>query len=197
MKQIVRNTLILLAITLLAGLVLACVRDITKEPIAAAQEKAKQEAYQTVFGDAESYRECETDISSFEPADGVTVDEVREAVGADGELLGWVMTLTTPKGYGGDVRIVIGVTQKGTLTGMTVIEMSETPGLGAKCTGSDFQSQFSDITARSISFVKRGKAADDQVDAISGATYTTSAIVQAVNVGLSLAHDCLMTGGAA
>lgn len=196
MKQIIRNTLILLAITLIAGLALACVHEITADPIEQAQQNAKLEAYAKVYKDAKTFADCPTDLSAYEPADGVTVDEVQEAKDADGNTVGWVMTLTSPKGYGGDVRIVIGVTKDGTLTGMTVIEHSETAGLGAKCDGAEFKDQFAGITADSITYSKTGKSAENEIDAISGATFTTSAIVQAVNVGLDLAYTCLGAGGA-
>ena len=52
MNKILKNTLILTAITLIAGLGLGLVHEITLNPIAQAQEKAKKEAWQAVFPDA-------------------------------------------------------------------------------------------------------------------------------------------------
>ena len=49
MKNIIKNAMILTVITLVSGLLLGFVYDITKEPIAQAKEKAKNEAYQTVM----------------------------------------------------------------------------------------------------------------------------------------------------
>ncbi len=195
MKQILKNTLVLLIITLLAGLSLALVHALTRDPIAAAQEEAKQAAYREVMPDAAGFADCRADLAAFESENGVTVDEVREAQASDGSRIGWVMSLTSPHGYGGDIRIVIGVTEESTVTGMTVIEMSETPGVGAKCTGAEFRSQFAGIAAGPITAVKNGKTAPDEIDAISGATYTTDAIVEAVNTGLKLAGDVLVAGG--
>ena len=55
MKEMMKNTGILLAITLIAGLLLGLVYQVTKEPIAEQEAKAKQEACQEVFADAASF----------------------------------------------------------------------------------------------------------------------------------------------
>ena len=55
MNKIIKNTLILTVITVVSGLLLGIVYDITKEPIAAAQEAAKQEAFRAVLPDASSF----------------------------------------------------------------------------------------------------------------------------------------------
>ena len=197
MKLIIKNTLILFAITLISGLLLAGVHEITAEPIKAAEENAKVAAFEKVFPDAEGFSDCGTDVSAYVPDNSVEIGELQNALDKDGNIIGWVMTLTSPKGYGGDIQIALGVTKEGGIAGMTVISMEETPGLGAKCTGREFQSQFAGITAKSITATKTGKSADNEIDAISGATFTTTAIVQAVNSGLELAYDYLMNGGAA
>ncbi len=97
---IVKNTLILTAITVVAGLCLGFVYEITKEPIAVANENAKQEAYGEVFSEAESFAAydgfVETDIDSS------TITEV--VVANDGsEDIGYVITVTNHEGYGGDI----------------------------------------------------------------------------------------------
>lgn len=194
MKPIIRNTLILLAITLVAGLALAVVHDITKEPIEKAEEEAKLEAYRSVYPDAASFGELTKDISSYKPLGKVTIDEVKTALDSSGSEIGWVMTVTSGSGYGGDITIALGVSKDGTVQGMTVISMSETPGLGAKCTSEDFQSQFAGIKSSKVTAVKTGKSADNEVDAISGATFTTNAVLEAVNAGLSLVSEYLMEG---
>ena len=49
MKKIIKNTLVLTVITLVAGILLGLVYEITKEPIANSKEKAKNEAYRSVM----------------------------------------------------------------------------------------------------------------------------------------------------
>ena len=57
MNKIIKNTLILTAITVVSGLLLGIVYDVTKEPIARAQENTRQEAYRAVLTDASSFEE--------------------------------------------------------------------------------------------------------------------------------------------
>ena len=61
MKEIIKNALILMAITLTAGLALGAVHEITKEPIEAQEKKTKEEACKAVFPEAESF-EAWTDL---------------------------------------------------------------------------------------------------------------------------------------
>ncbi len=192
MKSIIKNALILLAITLIAGLSLAFVHDITKEPIKRAQEEAALEAYRAVYNEADSFEELTSDISAYKAPENVTVDEVKIALSKDKETLGWVMKLTSKSGYVGDITLALGISEQGILQGMTVLSMSETPGLGAKCTSDDFQEQFVGIGVGSIVAVKDGKSAEGEIDAISGATFTTNAVLEAVNCGIDLAHTLLM-----
>ena len=63
-KQIVHDALILTAFTLVLGLILGVVYGITKEPIDKANEQAKNEAYQAVFADADSFNQQEYDADA-------------------------------------------------------------------------------------------------------------------------------------
>ena len=59
MNKIVKDALVLTLITLIAGCALGVVYEVTKEPIAEASEKAKQEAYKEVFETADSFVDLE------------------------------------------------------------------------------------------------------------------------------------------
>ena len=59
LKIMLREAGILFAITLIAGIVLGVINELTKDPIRVQQEKAVQEACQTVFTQAESFEEFE------------------------------------------------------------------------------------------------------------------------------------------
>ena len=74
MNKIVKNTLILTAITVVSGLLLGVVYGITKEPIAEAQENTKQEAYRSVLSDASSFETME----DFDAADAASILEENE-----------------------------------------------------------------------------------------------------------------------
>ena len=102
MNKIVKNTLILSAITIVAGCLLGLVYEITKAPIAQAQENAKQEAYKTVLADAAEFTVDETldpagaaDVLLEAGYTGDDITEVAEAKDASGEVMGYVITVTS------------------------------------------------------------------------------------------------------
>ena len=188
MSKMMKDTAILLVVTLVSGLLLGLVYQITKEPIAIQQEKAKQEACQEVFADASSFAEVElavTDEQAWADAGFAeeTIDEVMAAQDASGETLGYVITVTTKEGYAGDIRFTVGIRQDGTVNGISILKISETAGLGMRAE-EVLKPQFADKNVEAFTYTKSGAAADDQIDAISGATITTNAVTNGVNAGL-------------
>ncbi len=193
-----KDTGILLVITLIAGLLLGLVYQITKAPIEKQREKAKQEACQEVFADAASFAEYESvqpDASAWEQAGFAqeTVDEVMEAQDASGKALGYVVTVTTKRGYGGDIRFSVGIRLDGTVNGIAILEIAETAGLGMRAE-EVLKPQFTDKSVEKFEYTKSGAAADYQIDAISGATITTDAVINGVNAGLHYFQTELMGG---
>lgn len=194
MNSIVKNTLSITVITLVAGLALGIVQDITAGPIAQQQEKAKQEAYKAVFADASGFEEFlpdETkqavDLVSYLDENGYgaqTIDEIMAAKDDSGEILGYAFTITSSEGYGGDIQFAMGVQNDGTLNGISILSIEETAGLGMKANTDDFKNQFKDRQVEKFQYTKTGATAEDEIDAISGATITTNAMTNGVNAGL-------------
>lgn len=193
-----KNCLALFLITLVAGVTLAAVNEVTKEPIAAAEETARLEAYEVVYPEAKFETLENTDelleksASSLKSAglENCTVDDVLKAVDTNGDTIGFVMSTTSLSGYGGDIQIALGISSADkSITGFTVLSHSETAGLGAKSTESEFQDQFIGKSAAGISYTKNGAVSDSEIDAISGATITTNAVTEAVNSALAFYND--------
>lgn len=202
-SSFLKNCVALLVITLVAGLALSAVNEITKEPIAKAEETARLEAYETVFPDAEFETPQDLDalLEGGQAAidsvglTGCTVSDILYANDANGERIGYVVAAVSPNGYGGDISVAVGIDAKtSTITGFSVLSNSETAGLGARCTEDEFVSQFAGKDATSIEYVKGGGAAGNQIDAISGATVTTNAVTEAVNSALAVYGNVLKEG---
>ena len=193
-----REAGILFAITLIAGLLLGVVNELTKEPIRIQQEKAKQEACRAVFQAAESFEELEYEpdeaLAQELSASGVKLGSVSRAVGSDGSQLGIVVESTSTQGYGGNKTLYVGVANDGTRNDISILEISETEGLGMKAPDV-LAPQFHDKKVDCFVYTKSGAAADNEIDAIAGATITTSAVTNAVNGGLKAAQ-ALTEGGA-
>lgn len=202
MNKIVKNTLILAAITIVSGCLLGLVYEVTKAPIAQAQENAKQEAYRTVLADAAEF-EADDTFDAAKAADvlleaGYESDDITEvaaAKDASGEDMGYVITVTSHEGYGGDIQISVGILSDGTVKGIEMLSISETAGLGMKATEADFKDQFKDKQVEKFTYTKSGEDGDDKIDALSGATITTNAVTNAVDSALVYFQNVL--GGSA
>ncbi len=179
MKNIIKNTLILTAITLVAGVLLGLVYEITKEPIALAKEKAKNEAYQAVLKEADTFEAMDVEEIELGIA-GCTIDEVVEAKAGSGTA-GYVITVTTNEGYGGNIQVSVGIASDGTVKGIEMLSISETAGLGMNADTPEFKAQYADKAVDSFVVTKTGASADNEIDAISGATITSNAVTNAVN----------------
>ena len=190
MNKIVKNTLILTAITVVSGLLLGVVYDITKEPIAQAQENTKQEAYRAVLSDASSFEAVDFDAdsaSSLLSENGYTSDEITEVVeGTDdsGETVGYVISVQSGEAYDGTLELSVGIATDGTVKGVEILDISETAGLGMKADEAEFKDQFKDKNVEKFTYTKTGEDGDDMIDAISGATITTNAVTNAVDSAL-------------
>lgn len=190
MNKIVKNTLILTAITVVSGLLLGVVYDITKEPIAQAQENTKQEAYRAVLSDASSFEAVDFDAdsaSSLLSENGYTSDEITGVVeGTDdsGETVGYVISVQSGEAYDGTLELSVGIATDGTVKGVEMLDISETAGLGMKADEAEFKDQFKDKNVEKFTYTKTGEDGDDMIDAISGATITTNAVTNAVDSAL-------------
>ncbi len=188
-SESIRNTISLLVITLIAGLLLGTVYEVTKEPIAKEQQKAKEEAYKAVFAEADSFEEMELDenvLADITDKQGLdaTVEEIMTVLDKSGNPAGYVLTVTDHEGYGGDVQFAMGVKTDGTVNGISFLSLSETAGLGMKANEDTFKKQFAGRNVEKFSYTKNGSASDEEIDALSGATITTNAVVNGVNAGL-------------
>ena len=179
-------------IPVIAGLGLGAVYGITKAPIEKANYNIQQNAYRTVFPDADAFNDMDGFDSEKATEAAVaagyaddTIENCVVAVDASGAELGYVISVTDPNSYGGDVTLSIGVTNDGTLNGYSITTINDTAGLGMKAKEDSFSSQFAGKQVESFEVTKTGATSDNQIDAISGATITSSAVTSAVNAGLA------------
>lgn len=195
MNALIKDCIKLVTITVIAGAALGAVYGITKEPIAAQEEKKQMEAYAAVFPEAAEFAEAdgftpeaaaEVLASGENPIAGHDDDEITsvvEAVDASGEALGYIFNVTTAEGYGGDISLTVGIQADGTVNGYSVLSISETAGLGMNAQEADWAGQFAGKQVDAFTVVKDGSGANDdaKIDAISGATITSDAVAGAVN----------------
>ena len=200
MKNIVKDTLILFAITLVAGLGLGFVYNVTSDTRAKQQEKTMVSAYEAVMPGLEKFDylkldtsevneyiadkikavESENGISTIKPYNAV-VDNVVRATDKDGNELGYIVTITDSEAYGGSLQMTVGIASDGTVQGISFLSLSETPGLGMKANEDSFKNQFKDKKVDYFKYNKSGASAENEINAISSATITTNAVTHGVN----------------
>lgn len=195
-STIIKDAVILFLITVIAGALLGFVNQLTEEPIAAAQKKAKDEAYQLVMEQAAAFEEDSalTEKMNAAAPEGAVFSEIMTAKDANGAPVGYVMSVIAKEGYGGDITLTLGVDMTGTITAIEVISQSETAGLGANCTQDSFKGNFKGVKSDdTLKVTKDGGT----IDAISGATITSRAVTKAVDAGYRFIVDNALNGVAA
>ncbi len=186
MNKIVKDALILTAITVIAGAALGLVKEVTEPYIKLADEAATQRAYKAVFESADSFEDVT--VPSVDFADG-SILAVVSAKNSSGEALGYVVKVSTKAGYGSDpIVISVGITNDMMINGYSITSISETPGLGMRSTETgegSFASQFVNRAAAKFSVVKGESSSASEISAISGATITSKAVTGAVNAAVA------------
>lgn len=200
MKNIIKDTLILFAITLVAGLGLGFVYNVTSDARASQQEKTKVAAYEAVMPGLDSFEvqnidgasadeyiaekinkvESDNSISTIKSYNA-TINEVVLAKDKDGSELGYIITITDSEAYGGSLQMTVGILSDSTVKGISFLSINETPGLGMKAKEDSFVKQYSDKKVDFFKYNKAGASADNEISAISSATITTNAVTHGVN----------------
>jgi electron transport complex protein RnfG len=203
-NSIIKDALVVCVITMIAGFALGLVHEVTLPAIEARHLQTKIEAYQTVFPEAAEFPPDETLTLQAEEAvltvlepkgyKNITIDEACIATDEAGNKLGYVLVVTTQNGYGGAITISLGYASDGTVKGMEVLSINETAGMGALAAKSSFKNQFANKKVEQFKYTKTGATEENEIDAISGATITTSAVVDAMNSGISFITDLVEAG---
>ena len=167
--------LVLMIITLVAGLVLGGVYALTKQPIAARDLEDAENARRHVLPQAESF----VDMGEDTPEE---LASLFRGLDKQGNTVGYAAQKTT-RGYGGEIEVTLGTDVYGNITGLSVggKNFSETAGLGARSKDKAFTSQFEGKTAP-LTVVKGNDERDSHtIDAITSATVTSKAVTGAAN----------------
>ena len=174
-KEILVPTIILLIICVVSAALLGGTNMLTKDKIASIEAEVKAAAMQTVMPDAVSFSDSVTATETL---------EYSEAFDADGNISGYAFTVTE-NGYGGKIKMMVGINPDGTVSKVAVLSAdNETPGLGQNIKKDSFLDQFINKTG-SLTVTKNVAASDTEIQAITSATISSSAVTRAVNSALA------------
>jgi len=154
-----RPILFLTLVVFIAVSVLSLTYQATKDTIEEQQDAKIKSTLQELFPALDTY-ECQDSLYTIYSQD---------------DTIGYAF-LTSGKGYGGNIDIMVGLENKTTLKGILIISQQETPGLGNRITGDWFTSSFAGLSLSDVFLKKDGGA----IDGITGATISSRAVVDAV-----------------
>lgn len=170
-EDIIKPVGVLLAICIIIPLALSITNKVTVKKIAELEAANSKKNMQSLI-DADNFEECENgEITYYAAING-------------GETAAYIFTESS-KGYGGDVSVMTAIKPDGTVAGVAILDVSgETPGLGQNAAKESFFSQYIGLK-KGVSVLKNGaKAENNEVDAVTGATITSTAVTRAVNKAL-------------
>lgn len=162
-NKIFKPIVVLSVICIVITGALALTNDITapiiEEATRAAQEKARQELL--------------PDAAGFTAVEGISVAGVSDVYKADNGV--GVVVTSSSKGYGGTMTVMVGFSADGTIRQIKVTEQAETKGIGSKVAGDKaYWARYEGVKAEKLEL-------NDQVDALTGATVSSKALLAAVN----------------
>ena len=175
LKDYLVPTVTLFVICLVATALLGLTNQVTAPIIEDLAIQTEIKSRQIVFADAASFGE-ETVL-----ADGTSIVAALDESGAE---IGHVV-VNIAKGYGGDISVMTGVDSEGKVTGINILSHAETAGLGAKAAEQSFRDRFIGLVEGIT--VSKDKAGENSIDALTGATITSRAVVNAVNAAIEAA----------
>lgn len=183
LRVAVRLGATLLAIAVTVGLLLAIVNAFTQEKIRVENERAIAEGMAAVLPGADQFETID-----YTSPDGIVTGISRGL--KEGQPFGYAVT-ASPSGYGGAIDMIVGIGADGAVTGVTIVSLSETPGLGSHGQDPAFLNQFIGKSG-AVEVTKTGE--EGKINAISGATITSRAVTSGVNASLAAAAEVQSSG---
>jgi len=181
LRDLIKMVVVLLVICTTSGVVLSYVNEATIAPreyqyIKFVQEPSIKAVLSGYNNDPVKDR---MQLNLGEDQEGNPVEKVVFPAKKDGKTFE-VAYSAAAKGYHGPIEVMVGVDPEGTLTGISIMTHTETPGLGARIVEPKFTDQFAGLDLETTKLSAEG----GKVDAVSGATFSTLGVITAVDAAL-------------
>ncbi len=193
--RIPKPVIALTLIAAIAGVALSGVYSMTKGTIELQELQKKTAAYKEVCPEAETFElvdAAEELIAKQDEKASPKINEFYVGKTADGQVAGYAASVTA-KGFGGDVTMALGLTPDGAVRKIAFTELNETAGLGMEADKAPFKDQFTG-RAGELSLIKGTASGEQEISALTGATVTSTAVVNGVNAGLAFCEEATKGG---
>jgi len=158
---------VLLVITMCVAFLLSFVNAVTKDVIAANEAAKISEALSGLFPSAAKLEATKSEGEYSAPVNAFYGVK-------DGDTLIGYYADVSPVGFKGAVNLMVGLDTEGKVVGVKIISHGETIGIGTRIEDEEFLG----------GFVGKEGALDGSVDTISGATYSSKAVISGVDAAL-------------
>jgi electron transport complex protein RnfG len=181
LRDLIKMVVVLLVICTTSGVVLSYVNEATIAPREYQYIKFVQEpSIKAVLSDYDNDPVKERiKLVVGEDEEGKPVELVVFPAKKGGETQA-VAYSAAAKGYHDLIEVMVGVDPEGTLTGISIMTHTETPGLGARIVEPEFTDQFAGLDLETTKLSAEG----GKVDTLSGATFSTVGVITAVDAAL-------------
>lgn len=180
-KEVGVPAIVLFLIAAICTAILAVTNNVTLPKIEENNRQAEIKSRQLVCAAADSFSDEKT------AGDKTYV----EALDKDGKVIGYVFTTESAKGYGGEIKIMTGVSADGKVTGIEILSIEETAGLGMNAKKDTFRNQY--VGSSGLFNVVKSNPGENEIQALTGATITSNAVTEAVNEAMEIYKT--VTGG--
>lgn len=188
LKNIFKDTIILVIITAVLVLSLSSVKVFTQATIDEIERETQIKSYNEVCPGYAIGEDITSDVVGASAGYNASLNgdnPVKRCKNKNGEIIGYIVECTS-KGYGGPLNLIVGFDKQGNILGVRYANIpKETPGLGMKSTEIGFLDSFIGHNSKDI----------DEVDAISGATITSDAFKEAIRLALMFAGRAVTLDG--
>ena len=179
-SSLLNMVLVLTGVAVIMGGILAYMNHLTEGPINEQKVKALNDGIKVVMCN-ETAEMVKVDTVIKNDAKGKELTYIIYQIqNAQKQDLGAAVVSTT-SGFGGDLKVLVGFDSEGKILGYTLLEHTETPGLGAKADKWFQKGQKGDIIGKSPAVPLTVKKDDGQIDAITASTITSRAFLLAIN----------------
>ena len=178
-SSLLNMVLVLTGVAVVMGGILAYVNHLTEGPIAEQKAKALADGIKSVMG-IDEITVSKTDTVRQNVSGKELTYIIYQTQDAQKKDLGAAVESTTG-GFGGDLKVLVGFDPDGKILGYTLLEHTETPGLGAKADKWFQKGEKGDIIGKDPKEPLTVSKDGGQVDAITASTITSRAFLLAVN----------------
>ncbi|MBQ8868729.1 MAG: RnfABCDGE type electron transport complex subunit G [Oscillospiraceae bacterium] len=178
MKSLLKPIIVLTVITLVCTAALAGVNSLTKEIIAASAAEKKAQSMQALFPEEQGFEAVEVSVELLKKYGASAVSKAASGAG--------YIVENSASGYGGEILMMVAFSEKGEVIGVKILSHEETSGIGTRVVESDdFLSQFEGKDSKT----------EAGIDAVSGATVSSTAVVNGINNACNLFNEAVLAQG--